>query len=71
MKEFNHIDYILETLYRIHGSKKYIPAELLNNNGMNWDLFVSTKQIESVTVKIIKKYAYCLFKDQTVRIWKI
>lgn len=71
MSEFNHIDHILDGFYRIHGVGKFIPAALFNNAGMNWELYMTTKQIESITAKVIRNYAYCLYNNQTVRIWKI
>ena len=71
LKEFNHIDFILDSLYRIHGQETNIPAELFNNVGMNWELYVSIDKIDDFPVKVIKKYAYCLFENKNVKIWKL
>lgn len=71
MKKFIHIDFILESLYKIHGPNKEIPLDLFNNVEMNWRLYTATIKIDDVPVKVIRNYAYCLYDDKTVRIWKI
>ena len=68
--EFKRVDSILRSFYTEYGSTEYIAACLLNDKEMNWTLFSNQIQIENLPVKVISEYAYCLFTNETIRIWK-
>jgi hypothetical protein len=69
--ELNRVESILRLLYHQYGSANYIEASLLNERAMNWSFFSAESKVEDHRVKVVGEYAYCLFVNKTVRIWKI
>jgi len=63
-------DMILEHFCKIYGEDVFILGILLDRSGMNWQISKSEATLGDLQVKIIGNYGYCLFKDETVKIWK-
>ena len=67
-------DRIVETIYHQYLEKKYIlyisSIELIKNN-FDWSIYSSEVMIEGIKAKKLLRYAYTLFTNQTVRIWKL
>jgi predicted nucleic acid-binding Zn ribbon protein len=74
-KAHSHIilnnDEILHDLFIVHGSEIYISAKDFLVREFNWDLNRGVRIIEGVNAFILSRYAYTLFNNQTVRIWKL
>ena len=68
--ELSRIESILRTLYNKYGSDTYINSSLLNDQFMNWTLFSGEYTIDDFPAKVVGEFAYCLFSNKTVRIWK-
>lgn len=71
LEVFKKADSILKLFHDIYGSEKYIPAQLLDDAGMDWGICNSEITIEKLMAKQIDKYAYCLFNNKTIRIWRL
>jgi len=67
-------DKIVESIYEKYSDKKYIlnisAMELIKNN-FNWSIYSSEVTIEGIRAKRLLHYAYTLFTNQTVRLWKL
>lgn len=68
---FQKADLLLKLFFELYGSKKFIPALLLDDAGMDWAICRKEIDIEGNLSKQINQYAYCLFTNETVKIWKI
>ncbi|MCX6209623.1 MAG: hypothetical protein NTZ59_09020, partial [Bacteroidetes bacterium] len=53
LKQFRQVENILKSFYSLYGSDKMIPADLLNNVGMNWTLFSATTVIDKMKANVI------------------
>lgn len=63
-------DRILEIFHNIYGGNVFILGILLDQAGMNWQISQGEVIIEDLPVKVIGNYSYCLFENETVKIWK-
>ena len=67
-------DKIVEAIYEQYFEKKYIlyisSIELINND-FDWSIYSGEIIIEGIKAKKLLRYAYTLFTNQTVRIWKL
>ena len=70
LQAFSVSDSILETFHDIYGENVFILGIQLDRAGMNWQISKSEATMDGLPVKIIGNYGYCLFKDETVKIWK-
>ncbi len=65
---------IVESIYEQYSDKTYIlyisGIEFINRN-FNWNIYTSELIIEGIKAKKLLHYAYTLFTNQTVRIWKL
>jgi len=68
---FSKTDQILKSFYELYGPEKFIPAGLLDAAGMDWHINKKELIIEGLLSKQIDKYAYSLFQNKTVKIWKV
>ncbi len=68
---FEKSDKILEIFHDTYGSEQFIPAILLDQAAMEWLISQRETTIEELPVKVIGKYGYCLFTNETLKIWKI
>ena len=70
-ESFKKSDQILGMFHNTYGSDEFIPAILLDQAAMHWLISKGEIKIDDLTVKILLKYGYCLFKNETIKIWKI
>jgi len=74
-KAHSHIilmnDDILHEFFIESGPEVSISAKHLIARGFNWQLNRGTKNISGVDAYIMVRYAYTLFNNQTIRIWKL
>ena len=74
-KTHSHIilsnDDILDELFTEYGSETYISAKQFIARDFNWELNRGVKICSGVDAFIMVRYAYTLFNNQTVRIWKL
>jgi len=75
IKAHSHIilsnDDILHELFTEYGAEIYISAKHFIARDFNWQLNRGTKNISGVDAYIMVRYAYTLFNNQTIRIWKL
>jgi hypothetical protein len=64
-------DHILHDLYLAYDPKLFISAKELITRGFNWSINKGEVIIENLKANTIIRYAYTLFINQTVRIWKL
>lgn len=64
-------DEIIHDLYLMYESNFYISAKELVNRGFNWSIHNGEVIIDNLKSKSIIRYAYTLFNNQTVRLWKL
>ena len=64
-------DDILKFLYSKFGSMNYVDAILLEELEFDWSLVTETIIINSLKAILLKNYAYTLFKNEKIIIWKI
>ena len=70
LQQFKQSELTLSIGYKMYGND-YIPVKSLDNLGMNWTICNSMKTIEESTAKVIGSYAYIIYKNKTIKIWKI
>lgn len=70
LKAFSVSDMILATFYNAYGEGVYIPGILLDQAGMDWLISMTETTIDNLPVKVLGDYSYCLFQNETVKIWK-
>jgi predicted nucleic acid-binding Zn ribbon protein len=74
-KSHSHIilmnDEILHELFTEYGAETYISAKHFIARDFNWQLNRGMKNISGVDAFIMVRYAYTLFNNQTIRIWKL
>lgn len=74
-KAHNHIiltnDDILHDLFSEYGSEIYISANKFIEKDFNWNLNRGNTIIEGINAYKMVRYAYTLFNNQTLRIWKL
>ena len=58
-------------LYENYGSDIMVSAKELLDKDFNWNIYSEIKEIESIKVKILLRYGYTLFNNQTVKLWKL
>ena len=68
---------VIESLFQQYSTKMYIlntqyisAGELIKHN-FNWSIYTNEVLIEGIKAKKLLHYAYTLFTNQTVRIWKL
>ncbi len=65
---------IVESIYEQYSDKKYIlyisGIEFISRK-FNWNIYTSELIIEGIKAKKLLHYAYTLFTNQTVRVWKL
>ena len=66
----NQNDDILKVVHHQFGSMRYISAALLESKRFDWSLVTKEIEIASCKARVIKNYAYTLFNNETVLIWK-
>jgi hypothetical protein len=74
-KSHSHIiltnDDILHDLFMEYGSENYISAKHLIVRDFNWELNRGIENISGFNAFIQVRYAYTLFNNQKIRIWKL
>ena len=70
LQSFEQADLLLKHFFDLFGPGKFIPAALLDSNSMDWLICKKEIIIEGNLSKLIGRYAYCLFQNETVKIWK-
>lgn len=70
-QRIKYCDSVLQKLYRINGPDVYIPALKLEDLKMDWNIRTGVIQRDGLDIHAIGAYGYVLFKNKTVRIWKI
>ena len=63
-------DDILKRVYEKEGNKIF-DSSILIANDFDWSLSCGELVIETFNTTILKNYAYALFKNETVMIWKM
>jgi len=71
IKAFTGVDNLLKQFYQLFGADCFIQAILLDSAGMDWSISQKELTIEGYKAKQIIQYAYCLFTNETVKIWKL
>lgn len=64
-------DEIIHELYALYQSKYYISATYLINRNFNWNITSGEIDIYGVKAKKLFRYAYTLFQNQTIQLWKL
>jgi predicted nucleic acid-binding Zn ribbon protein len=64
-------DDLLHELFIEYGSETYISAKRLTDRNFNWELNHGIQKISGVNAYIQIRYAYTLFSNQKIRIWKL
>lgn len=62
---------LLEILFDQYGPQQYLSAAWLEDRQFDFNLSQGIMTIEGNRANIVGKYAYVIFTNQTVRIWKI
>lgn len=68
---FQKVDLILKRFFDLYGSKKGIPAILLDEVEMDWLIRKKEIEIDGRQAIPIGFYAYNLYNNATVEIWKL
>lgn len=69
--EISQAQNILAVYFNLNGSEKYIPSIQLERDGFNWSVRTGKCKIEGYDAIKVGDYGYVIFKNNTVRIWKI
>lgn len=69
--EIDHAQKILATYFNLYGFEKYISSIQLERDGFNWSVKTGKCKIEGYDAIKVGDYGYVIFKNQTLRIWKI
>lgn len=64
-------DDIIDKLFTVYQSNYYITAKQLIDSGFNWDIHSDEIMINGIVAKKLIRYAYTLFTNQTVQLWKL
>lgn len=65
-------DEILHEMYLLYGWNQYIPVNLFANKGFNWNFHEGLCYIYvNIPAKMLKRYCYSLFINQTILICKL
>lgn len=62
---------ILTDLFNKYGPNQYLPATWLEDWQFDFNLSQGIMTIEGNRANIVGKYAYVLYSNKTIRIWKI
>ncbi|CAN5455678.1 hypothetical protein BH11BAC3_BH11BAC3_07400 [soil metagenome] len=71
LEAFKKADELLGIFYKKYGSAHYIQAILLDTAEMDWAIIKKEIIVEGFPVKVLGNFGYCLFKNETLRIWNI
>lgn len=71
LERFADADNLLADFYKTYGSDVHIPSDIFIKAGMDWSIVKEEITIDGFPVKVIGNYGYCLFTNETLRIWKI
>jgi hypothetical protein len=64
-------DNIIHELYLLYEDKFYISSIHLINQDFYWSIYNQDIIIHSTPAKSLIRYAYTLYKNNTVRLWKL
>lgn len=64
-------DEILHDLFGIYGSQCHTPIKYLIDRSFNWDIHAGEVIINNIKAKKLIRYAYTLYINQTIQIWKL
>ena len=64
-------DNIIHELYLLYEDKFYISSINLINQDFYWSIYNQDIIIHSTPAKSLIRYAYTLYKNNTVRLWKL
>lgn len=64
-------DEIIHELYELYESNNYISAVHLIKKDFKWNIHSGEIQIDGIKTKKLIRYAYTLFTNQTIKIWKL
>lgn len=70
LRSFVLSDGILESYYKIYGENAFVPGILLDQAGMDWQISKREIIVDGLPIKVIGNFSYCLFQNETVKIWK-
>ena len=71
MEAFQKSDKILKMFHDTYSTGEFVSASLLDQAGMDWLITKGEVIIDELPVKVIGDYGYSLFKNETIKIWKI
>ena len=69
-KRLFFIDNIADEVYGLYGSEPF-SAKVFIDRGFVWDIHSGEIMIENIQAKKLIRYAYVLFTNQTVKLWKL
>lgn len=69
-KKLFFIDNIAHEVYGLYGSEPF-SAKVFIDRGFVWDIHSGEITIENIQAKKLIRYAYILFTNQTVKLWKL
>ena len=64
-------DSIVHAIYEKYQSDNYIPAQHVIEKEFNWSIHSGEVIIHGIIAKKLIRYAYTLFQNQTIFIWKL
>jgi hypothetical protein len=64
------IDNVANEVYGLYGSEPF-SANVFIDRGFVWDTYSEIITIEHIQAKKLIRYAYVLFTNQTVKLWKL
>ena len=70
-RELLRNDEILHELFLVYQSNYYITAKFLLDRNFNWNVHAGDVIINSIAAKKLIRYAYTLYNNQTVQLWKL
>ena len=69
-KRLFFIDNIAHEVYGLYGSEPF-SAKVFIDRGFIWDIHSGEITIENTRAKKLIRYAYILFTNQTIKLWKL
>lgn len=70
LQQIKQSENTLRICYHLYGNE-FVPASTLDTLGFNWTYHNDSIEKEGNIAKVVGSYAFQLYKNKTVRIWKI
>lgn len=71
LEAFERADKLLGMYYEVYSGDRFIDAIVLDIAGMDWSITRSEIILDSLPVKVLGNYGYCLFTNETLKIWNL